>query len=174
MQWQQLLFSQGFGTRRICAGLVQQGLVRANGAVVADATAEVDTADGMTFMVEGVTWTYHERAYLMLHKPAGYECSQRPGAWPSVYTLLPGPLRQRPGPTATTSSTINVVRPSNDEVTSKWTAWMEGAQLAIIEISSSLCRPLDPVCGLCPLADSCVEARRRAGGEPLLSPTLNI
>lgn len=48
------------------------------------------------------------------------------------------------------------------------------AQLAIIEISSSLCRPLDPVCGLCPLADSCVEARRRAGGEPLLSPTLNI
>lgn len=27
----------------------------------------------------------------------------------------------------------NVVRPSNDEVTSRWTAWMEGAQLAIIE-----------------------------------------
>ena len=27
----------------------------------------------------------------------------------------------------------NVVRPSNDEVTSHWTAWMEGAQLAIIE-----------------------------------------
>jgi len=27
----------------------------------------------------------------------------------------------------------NVVRPSNDEVTSRWTAWMEGAQLGIIE-----------------------------------------
>jgi hypothetical protein len=27
----------------------------------------------------------------------------------------------------------NVVRPSNDEVTSRWTSWMEGAQLAIIE-----------------------------------------
>lgn len=27
----------------------------------------------------------------------------------------------------------NVVRPSNDEVTSKWTRWMEGAQLAIVE-----------------------------------------
>ncbi|MFG1420007.1 DUF5906 domain-containing protein, partial [Xanthobacter sp. V0B-10] len=27
----------------------------------------------------------------------------------------------------------NTVRPSNDEVTSRWTAWMEGAQLAIIE-----------------------------------------
>jgi hypothetical protein len=29
--------------------------------------------------------------------------------------------------------TPNVVRPSNDEVTSRWTAWMEGAQLAIVE-----------------------------------------
>jgi hypothetical protein len=27
----------------------------------------------------------------------------------------------------------NVVRPSNDEVVSRWTAWMEGAQLAIVE-----------------------------------------
>ena len=32
----------------------------------------------------------------MLHKPAGFECSHRPGRWPSVYTLLPAPLRQRP------------------------------------------------------------------------------
>lgn len=32
----------------------------------------------------------------MLHKPAGTECSQKPSAWPSVYTLLPAPLRQRP------------------------------------------------------------------------------
>ena len=32
----------------------------------------------------------------MLHKPAGNECSQKPSAWPSIYTLLPAPLRQRP------------------------------------------------------------------------------
>jgi 16S rRNA pseudouridine516 synthase len=32
----------------------------------------------------------------MLHKPAGTECSQKPSTWPSIYTLLPGPLRQRP------------------------------------------------------------------------------
>jgi len=31
-----------------------------------------------------------------LHKPAGYECSHKPSAWPSLYTLLPAPLRQRP------------------------------------------------------------------------------
>jgi 16S rRNA pseudouridine516 synthase len=32
----------------------------------------------------------------MLNKPLGVECSQKPSAWPSVYTLLPPPLRQRP------------------------------------------------------------------------------
>lgn len=101
MQWQELLFTQGFGTRRICAGLVQQGLVRADGAVITDAAAQVEPVEGMAYQVAGVDWAFHARAFLMLHKPAGYECSQRPGAWPSVYTLLPGPLRQRPGRNAT-------------------------------------------------------------------------
>jgi 16S rRNA pseudouridine516 synthase len=32
----------------------------------------------------------------MLNKPAGTECSHRPVAWPSVYSLLPAPLRLRP------------------------------------------------------------------------------
>jgi 16S rRNA pseudouridine516 synthase len=31
----------------------------------------------------------------MLHKPAGYECSQKPRHHPSVLTLLPPPLRTR-------------------------------------------------------------------------------
>ena len=51
---------------------------------------------GLHFTVEGKDWAYHAKAYLMLHKPAGYECSQKPSAWPSIYTLLPAPLRQRP------------------------------------------------------------------------------
>jgi len=32
----------------------------------------------------------------MLHKPLATECSQKPSTYPSVYTLLPAPLRQRP------------------------------------------------------------------------------
>jgi 16S rRNA pseudouridine516 synthase len=32
----------------------------------------------------------------MLHKPTGTECSQKPSTWPSIYTLLPSPLRLRP------------------------------------------------------------------------------
>jgi 16S rRNA pseudouridine516 synthase len=41
-------------------------------------------------------WPYHAKAYVLLHKPAGYECSHKPSAWPSLYTLLPPALRQRP------------------------------------------------------------------------------
>ena len=46
--------------------------------------------------VNGEPWPFHARAYLMLNKPAGYECSQRPKHWPSVYSLLPVPLVTRP------------------------------------------------------------------------------
>ena len=95
MELQDLLYSQGFGARRVCLGLVQHGLVAVNGAPVTDPHAQVD-AEHVTFTVEGKEWRYHAKAYVMLHKPAGYECSQRPGAWPSIYTLLPAPLRQRP------------------------------------------------------------------------------
>ncbi len=91
-----LLYTQGFGTRRVCAGLVQQGLVQLQGQTVTDASHSVAVHDGLAFTVQGQPWQYHAQAYIMLHKPAGTECSQKPSAWPSVYTLLPSPLRQRP------------------------------------------------------------------------------
>ena len=95
---QDILFSQGFGTRRVCCGLVQQGFVDLGEArnPCTDPGIMLDE-DGLVFWVQGVRWTYQEYAYLMLHKPAGFECSQKPGAHPSVYTLLPAPLRQRGG-----------------------------------------------------------------------------
>ena len=90
-----ILFSQGFGTRRVCAGLIQQGHVAVGGAVVDD-TGAVFVTDGLVFTVQGVEWPFQAHAYVMLHKPAGTECSQKPSTWPSVYTLMPAPLRQRP------------------------------------------------------------------------------
>jgi len=95
VQLQDILYSQGFGTRRVCAGLVQQGHVTVDGRRVTDSAAEFDTA-GLHFCVDGVDWPFVDRAYLMLHKPAGTECSRKPSAYPSIYTLLPAPLRQRP------------------------------------------------------------------------------
>jgi len=95
VQLQDILFSQGFGTRRVCASLIQQGHVSVAGQCIRDATAEFDV-QALHFHVDGVNWPFVEKAYLMLHKPAGIECSRKPSAYPSIYTLLPAPLRQRP------------------------------------------------------------------------------
>jgi len=103
MQLQDVLYSQGFGTRRVCAGLIQQGLVQVYGPAddgenpvpCSEPACEV-VEPGLRFRVLGVDWPYHAKAYLMLHKPAGTECSQKPSTYPSIYTLLPSPLRMRP------------------------------------------------------------------------------
>ncbi|MBB3177671.1 pseudouridine synthase [Variovorax sp. Sphag1AA] len=95
MHIDEILYTQGFGTRRVCAGLIQQGYVVVDGTAVTDPAEEFETA-GLRFTVQGTEWAYHEKAYVMLHKPAGTECSQKPSTYPSIYTLLPPPLRQRP------------------------------------------------------------------------------
>lgn len=95
MHIDEILYTQGFGTRRVCAGLVQQGYVSVDGASVTN-PAEDFEPEGLRFAVQGAEWAYHEKAYLMLNKPAGTECSQKPSTYPSIYTLLPSPLRQRP------------------------------------------------------------------------------
>ncbi len=106
MQLQDILYSQGFGTRRVCAGLIQQGLVRiytqqqpTNGVVVKDAILHF-VEEGLRFQVQGVDWHYHSKAYVLFHKPAGTECSKKPSMHPSIYTLLPSPLRLRPNKSA--------------------------------------------------------------------------
>ena len=96
MQLQEILYTQGFGTRRVCAGLIQQGFVTVQGAPAVDGAMEVAVAEGLPFTVQGTAWEYHDKAYVLLHKPAGTECSQKPSTWPSIYTLLPSPLRLRP------------------------------------------------------------------------------
>ncbi len=96
MQLQEILYNQGFGTRRVCAGLVQQGWVAVEGDSMSDPATEVAVVEGLQFTVQGTTWEYHEKAYLLLYKPAGTECSQKPSTYPSIYTLLPSPLRLRP------------------------------------------------------------------------------
>ncbi len=95
MRLEDILFSQGFGTRRVCAGLIQQGHVSVQGQVQTD-SGEFYAPEGLAFTVQGTPWTFHEKAYVLLNKPAGTECSQKPSTWPSIYTLLPSPLRQRP------------------------------------------------------------------------------
>jgi 16S rRNA pseudouridine516 synthase len=95
MQLQEILYSQGFGSRRLCVGLIEHGEVAVGGQTCEDPLHDFP-ADGLVFAVSGRSWPYHARAYLMLHKPTGTECSHKPKTWDSVYSLLPTPLRQRP------------------------------------------------------------------------------
>jgi 16S rRNA pseudouridine516 synthase len=90
-----ILYTQGFGSRRLCAGLIENQQVAVAGEVVLEQSEAFDPTN-LEFVVDGVTWPFQERAYLMLYKPAGHECSHKPSQWPSVYRLLPDPLRQRP------------------------------------------------------------------------------
>lgn len=94
MKLSQVLFSQGFGARRECEGLILGGHVTLEGQVCDDPFREVD-AQGLVFGVRGVLWPYRAKALVLLHKPTGYECSQKPKHHPSVMSLLPLPLRVR-------------------------------------------------------------------------------
>jgi 16S rRNA pseudouridine516 synthase len=81
---------------------VQQGLVKVDtgrGLMLIDEDQDMTPTEGMRFDVQGVTWQHFAKAYILLHKPAGTECSHKPSVWPSIYSLLPAPLRQRPAKT---------------------------------------------------------------------------
>ena len=99
MTLEQILFSQGFGTRKLCRLLIVRGDVEIGGITRVDPVSEWNVASvsdvPFVFCVLGISWQYHANAYLMLHKLAGYECSQKPKSHKSVYALLPAPLRTR-------------------------------------------------------------------------------
>lgn len=94
MKLAQVLYSQGFGARRECEGLIVSGFVSIAGAVHDDPFEDVDPRN-LQFSVRGESWPYREKALIVLNKPAGHECSQKPKHHPSVYSLLPAPLRRR-------------------------------------------------------------------------------
>lgn len=94
MKLAQVLYTQGFGSRRECEGLIASGFVSIAGVVCDDPFEEFDHR-GLQFSVRGEVWPFREKALIVLNKPAGHECSQKPKHHPSVYSLLPAPLRRR-------------------------------------------------------------------------------
>lgn len=89
-----ILQSQGAGSRAECRSLVAGGSVSVGGTVCADYKALFET-DGLAFVLRGEPWTYREKAYIALNKPAGYECSRNPEGHPSVFALLPPRFEKR-------------------------------------------------------------------------------
>lgn len=94
MQLERVLHSQGFGSRKACRIMVRHDEVTVNGAPCDDPFAEFDAVD-LNFTVRGEPWQYRKQAYLMLHKPANYECSHKTQHHPTIYSLLPPPLQER-------------------------------------------------------------------------------
>ncbi len=94
MQLERILQKHGFGTRKECRALCWDGRVAVNGQPSDHPFADINCV-GLVLTVDSVDWPYAEFATLMLHKPAGYECSRKPRHHPSVLELLPAPLRGR-------------------------------------------------------------------------------
>lgn len=94
MELERLLRSQGFGSRPECRSLICNGRVRINGALSTDPYIDLEP-EGLIFSVDEESWAFRKNAYVILNKPANYECSQKPKYHPSVYSLLPRPLLTR-------------------------------------------------------------------------------
>jgi 16S rRNA pseudouridine516 synthase len=91
---ERILQSQGFGTRKWCTKLVEEGEVSINGEVVTDTRLYLET-HGLTFTIYGEDWLFREHLYIALNKPADYECSRKPSHHPGVLSLLPEPFALR-------------------------------------------------------------------------------
>jgi 16S rRNA pseudouridine516 synthase len=83
-----VLQSQGFGTRKYCRALVDDGDVAIGGVLQTSYKTLVET-DGLVFTVFDEEWQYREHVYIALNKPQNIECSRKPSHHPGVLTLLP-------------------------------------------------------------------------------------
>ncbi|MBI5889199.1 MAG: pseudouridine synthase [Nitrosomonadales bacterium] len=83
-----ILQSQGFGTRKWCQRLIEDGDVAIAGEVIADTRSSFETGN-LEFSVYGEPWRYREHVYIALNKPVDYECSRKPSHHPGVLSLLP-------------------------------------------------------------------------------------
>lgn len=89
-----ILQSQGFGTRKWCRELIEDGEVSIGKEVVSNYKTPIETSD-LKFEIFGDEWEYREKVYIAINKPANYECSRKPSHHPGILTLLPEQLTWR-------------------------------------------------------------------------------
>ena len=83
-----ILQSQGFGTRKYCRALVEEGEVAVNGEIVDHYKTPIETGN-LVLTIFDEQWPYREKVYIALNKPMNVECSRKPSHHPGVLTLLP-------------------------------------------------------------------------------------
>ncbi len=96
---ERILHKQGFGSRKLCRIMIINEEITVNGTICDNPDAEF-SLDNLSFTVKGEpygvkVWDYREKSYLMMHKPANYECSHKTQHHPTIYSLLPYPLVER-------------------------------------------------------------------------------
>jgi 16S rRNA pseudouridine516 synthase len=94
MELYRLLQEQGFGSRKECRQLVENGWVELNGEVEDNPRREVSPAEIQSLVIDDQPWQIVQfPLYLLLNKPGNYETSHKPAYYPSVYSLLPPQFR---------------------------------------------------------------------------------
>ena len=88
---ERILHNQGFGPRKLCRLLVADGHITVNGEYCDDPFATF-SLEHLYFTVKSEAWEYREPSYLMMHKPANFECSHKTQHHPTIYSLLPHPI----------------------------------------------------------------------------------
>jgi len=83
-----ILQSQGFGTRKYCRSLIEDGEVSIAGVVHDNYKVTLET-DGLVLTIFEEEWVVRQHVYIALYKPANFECSRKPSHHPGVLTLLP-------------------------------------------------------------------------------------
>ncbi len=91
---EKILHTQGFGSRKTVRLMIYNDEITVNGEPCDDPSTDFSLQD-LHFTVNNESWQYREKSYLVLNKPANYECSHKPIHHPSIYSLLPRPLVER-------------------------------------------------------------------------------
>ena len=89
-----MLQSQGFGTRKWCRELIENGDVSISGKQIFDSGKIFDT-DKLEFNVFDEHYLFHNQLYIALNKPVNYECSRKPSHHPGILSLLPEQFSRR-------------------------------------------------------------------------------
>lgn len=94
MTLEKMLQSQGFGSRKHCQQLIQNGAIVIEGEVITQPKQKLQL-QGLTFSVYGQDYTYRDKVYIALNKPQGYECSHQATHHFSVFDLFDDILLNR-------------------------------------------------------------------------------
>ena len=91
---ERILQAQGFGSRKMCRQWITAGRITVAGEPVTDPQRRFES-EGLPFCFDDEAWVARDTVYILLHKPAGFECSRAPQHHRSVLDLLPAPLAYR-------------------------------------------------------------------------------